>query len=68
MSNAASPSTAHPVPARNTAFVVHLTVAADASAGRVEHVATGRTARFESAEELLRFMRDTLAAIANDGL
>lgn len=69
MSNAfPDPSTAPPVSARNMAFVVHLTPAADTSAGRVEHVASGRTARFESAEELLRFMRETLAAITNDGL
>ena len=59
------------LPARDAAFVVHLATDPDAPAGqargRVEHVSTGRTARFESADELVRFMRETLAAIAADG-
>lgn len=55
------------VPPRDAAFVVHLTGVAEGSgddaSGRVEHVRTGRSTRFESAEELLRFMRQTLAAL-----
>jgi len=60
------------LPGRDTAFVVHLVTGPAAPAGRaegrVEHVATGRTARFESAEELLRFMQETLVAISAAGL
>lgn len=56
-------SGATPVPSRDAAFVVHLTRAAGESAGRVEHVTTGRVAAFESADELLRFMRQTLATL-----
>jgi len=59
------------LPARDAAFVVHLATDPDARAdqarGRVEHVSTGRAARFESADELVRFMRETLAAFAADG-
>jgi hypothetical protein len=59
------------LPARDTAFVVHLATDPDEPAGqahgRVEHVSTGRAASFESVEELVRFMRETLAAIAADG-
>jgi hypothetical protein len=62
---------ATPLPSRDAAFVVHLTTAPDEpvgeARGRVEHVATGRAARFESADALVRFMRETLAAIAADG-
>ena len=58
----------NPFPTRHAAFVVHLATDPDAPAGqargRVEHVSTGRTARFESADELVRFMRGTLAAFA----
>jgi len=67
MQNASGSSAAAPAPSRDVAFVVHLTGVADDSdraCGRVEHVRTGRTARFESAEELLHFMRHTLAALA----
>lgn len=52
---------------RDAAFVVHLTAAADGdddqAQGRVEHVRSGRAARFDSVHELLRFMRQTLAAL-----
>jgi len=55
---------------RDAAFGVHLATDPDEPAGqahgRVEHVSTGRAARFESVEELVRFMRETLAAIAGD--
>lgn len=55
------------MPSRDAAFVVHLAggagEATDQAHGRVEHVTTGRAARFDSVEELLRFMRQTLAAI-----
>lgn len=54
---------------RDAAFVVHLTSVGDAAdgraSGRVEHVRTGRAGRFDSAEELLRFMRETLAAVGS---
>jgi hypothetical protein len=53
---------------RDSAFVIHLVGGPDGPTdqahGRVEHVTTGRWARFDSVEELLRFMRQTLAAIA----
>lgn len=53
------------LPARDAAFVVHLAEPSDClgdhTRGRVEHVRSGRAARFDSAEELLRFMRQTLA-------
>lgn len=59
---------ATPAPSRDVAFVVHLTSSsgesADQAHGRVEHVTTGLAARFESTEELLRFMQRTLAALA----
>lgn len=59
------------IPSRDSAFVVHLTEAAAATDdqihGRVEHVRSGRAARFASVQELLRFMRQTLAAIDADG-
>lgn len=58
-------------PSRDAAFVVHLTdavgAAGDQAHGRVEHVRSGRAARFESLQELLRFMRQTLAAIDASG-
>ncbi|MCW5892060.1 MAG: hypothetical protein KIT14_16165 [bacterium] len=51
--------------------MVHLICAAGESAdqahGRVEHVTTGQVARFDSADELLRFMRQTLAEIEAAG-
>jgi len=57
-------------PTRDVAFVIHLTSAiaesADQARGRVEHVTSGRAARFDSVEELLRFMRDTLATIRGE--
>ncbi|MBY0274567.1 hypothetical protein K2Z84_04430 [Candidatus Binatia bacterium] len=63
------PTTPNPS-TRDTAFVVHLMAAgadlAGAATGRVEHVATGRTGRFQSADDLVRFMRDTVAALAAD--
>lgn len=53
---------------RDAAFVVHLVCpagnAAGEARGRVEHVVTGRVARFASADELVGFMTETLAAIA----
>lgn len=56
---------------RNIAFVVHFTWAggdpADRACGRVEHVETGRVTRFEATDELVGFMRQTLAAIAIQG-
>lgn len=56
---------------RDTAFVVHLaTDPAEPTAGargRVEHVSTGSVARFESVEDLVRFMQQTLAAIVASG-
>ncbi len=67
MQNASGSSAAAPALSRDVAFVVHLMDVAgelDRASGRVEHVRTGRTARFESADELLRFMRQTLAALA----
>ena len=54
-------------PSRDEAFVVHLTRAEGATGeeahGRIEHVTTGRVARFDSADELLRFMRKVLAGL-----
>jgi len=51
-------------PSRDAAFVVHLADTADEQAhGRVEHVRSGRVSRFDSAEELVRFMRRTLAEL-----
>lgn len=48
------------------AFVVHLTLATEPEQkGRVEHLASGRASRFESAGELLRFMRETLAGLGS---
>jgi hypothetical protein len=47
------------------AFVVQFVTGSDlhggAVGGRVEHVASGRHARFGSVEELLRFLGDVLA-------
>jgi hypothetical protein len=55
------------MPSRDAAFVVHLThvdgAAGDQARGRVEHVRSGRTASFDSMPSLLRFMRETLAAL-----
>jgi hypothetical protein len=46
------------------AFVIQIGLGANPSAGRyegrVEHVASGRTARFADADQLLRFIADTL--------
>jgi len=54
-------------PARDSAFVIHLEDHSEGPGrGRAEHVATGRSVRFESLEELLCFMRATLTAIAAD--
>ncbi|MEO8604190.1 MAG: hypothetical protein ABI629_16560 [bacterium] len=39
----------------------------DQARGRVEHVNSGRTARFDSLTEMLRFMRQTLAELDADG-
>lgn len=58
---------AAPASVRDAAFVVHLAEAASGPRGRVEHVVTGRVGRFESADELVGFMRQTLAAIAGQG-
>jgi len=48
------------------AFVVQFHVGSDLGAGtvggRVEHVASGRTTRFASVDELVRFFSDQLAA------
>jgi hypothetical protein len=64
------PPPERPRPSPTTAFVVHLTepgIAEGARAGgRVEHVSSGRTAHFESAEGLLHFMRQTLAIVQDD--
>lgn len=38
---------------------------AEALAGRVEHLASGHAARFESAEELVRFITSSMAAAAD---
>lgn len=58
-------------PSRDQAFVVHLADTTDESgdqvSGRVEHVSTGRATRFDSLQALLRFMRQTMAAIGADG-
>jgi hypothetical protein len=47
------------------AFVVQFVAGSDirrgAVGGRVEHVATGRSARFASVDELLQFLGDVLA-------
>lgn len=68
MTNAFPTRPAPALPVRDAAFVVHLTTDSEVpggqACGRVEHVSTGRTTRFESADELVRFMRQTLAAIA----
>jgi len=54
----------HPLP-RERAFVVQLSGAAVAGSsrlsGRVEHVVSGKSARFESLEELLAFVGQWLA-------
>jgi hypothetical protein len=54
----------------HAAFVVRLGrdfVAAEGTVtGRVEHVASGRAARFSSTAELVEFMRTTLARRAED--
>src|SRR5262245_52772159 len=54
-------------PSRDAAFVVHLADTGDATGdqahGRVEHVRSGRVATFDSMHALLRFMRETLAAV-----
>jgi hypothetical protein len=56
---------------RDAAFVIHLTdVGAepgDQAHGRVEHVTTGRATRFDSVDELMLFMRQTLAAVDGGG-
>lgn len=46
------------------AFVVHLTAdsGSDTPCGRVEHITSGATARFATTDELLGFMRRTIAA------
>ena len=50
------------------AFVVQFLTGTDLDAGavsgRVEHVASGRTARFASIDELLRFFHDVLGRLA----
>ncbi|MDX2167706.1 MAG: hypothetical protein SF182_11605 [Deltaproteobacteria bacterium] len=50
--------------------MVHLTEPGSAGGrrarGRVEHVPSGRTTHFQSAEGLLRFMRQTLAAAEDE--
>ena len=47
--------------------MVHLTHVGDATGdqvhGRVEHVRSGHAATFDSMHALLRFMRETLAAV-----
>jgi len=61
-----NPLPAVPRPSRGTAFVIHMAPAgepADAARGRVEHVVTGQVARFDSAAELVDFMRNTLASL-----
>jgi hypothetical protein len=51
---------------RDAAFVVHLALEGDKVAGRVEHVTSGRVGRFTSADELLRFMRQTLLELERE--
>ena len=55
----------------NSAFVVQFLAGSDLDAGavggRVEHVASGRTARFASVEELLRFFHDVLGGLGGTG-
>ncbi|HYD47184.1 MAG TPA: hypothetical protein VEB21_02490 [Terriglobales bacterium] len=50
----------------DTAFVVHVTTleedAPGVVEGRIEHINSGRSLRFASVAELLRFMRQVLAA------
>lgn len=70
MANTAGGPSSRPV-ARDAAFVVHLREVAgepggEQAHGRVEHVTTGRATQFDSADELLRFMRQTLDAIVKD--
>jgi hypothetical protein len=52
------------------AFVVQFLAGSDLGAGsvggRVEHVASGRTARFACVDELLRFFSDLLATRASE--
>jgi hypothetical protein len=65
-----SGSAAAPALSRDAAFVVHLATVAgepsDQAHGRVEHVRSGRSARFDSLEDLLRFMRQTLSVIHSE--
>jgi len=51
------------VPASHRAFVVKLSAAEDPArvAGHVEHVASGKSARFEALEELGAFLAQALA-------
>lgn len=56
-------------PSARVAFVVHLLRSepdTEPVSGRVEHVQTGAAMTFASVEELLRFMRQTLARLAPD--
>jgi len=55
----------------NCAFVVQFRADSEPGsgpcAGRVEHVTSGRLAHFESADDLLRFMAQTLCATRSAG-
>lgn len=69
MTKEAGPPSSRAV-ARDAAFVVHLSEVAgepgDQAHGRVEHVTSGRAAQFASLDELLRFMRQTLATVVEN--
>jgi hypothetical protein len=71
MSNASGSRATGLAPARDAAFVIHLTdLVGEHGAqarGRVEHVTSGRVARFDSVDELLRFMRQTLDGLDRCG-
>ncbi|MBX3025136.1 hypothetical protein KF840_09520 [bacterium] len=66
MTNSASTPDLPPKLVPYAAFVIQLATgfdpAAGAVVGRVEHVLSGRAARFASVPELLDFMQGTLAA------
>lgn len=65
VAGAEEPASARPRFPMHRAFVVHLGEGAepamDALAGRVEHLVSGRTARFDDVASLVKFFRDAFA-------
>jgi hypothetical protein len=65
------PAATNPTLPANRAFVVHFGTGASAAGrlpvGRVEHVVSGATARFESWEDLRRFVEQVLRS-TNGGI